>query len=39
MSIPSIHSCVAILKLIEMPYNSAVGFFMKTLIEKKYSMP
>ena len=39
MSIPSIHSGVAILKLTELPYTGPVGMFMKILIEKKYSLP
>jgi len=38
-SIPAIHASVALLKLSEMEYSGPVTLFMKTLLNKKYSLP
>jgi essential nuclear protein 1 len=39
ISIPAIHSAVAILKLAEMEYSGPSVLFITTLINKKYSLP
>ena len=39
MSIPSIHSSAALIKLTEYDYNIGTGFFIKVLIGKKYALP
>ncbi|KAL7716951.1 Bystin [Entamoeba marina] len=39
VSIPAKHSAVALYKLSTIPYNSTQGLFMKTLLDKKYSLP
>lgn len=39
VSIPAKLSALAILKLSEMPYNNTQLLFMKTLLDKKYSLP
>lgn len=38
-SIPALHSSVALLKLAQMPYSGPCTLFMKTLLNKKYSLP
>lgn len=39
VSIPSFHSCAALIKLTEMEYNIATGYFIKVLIGKRYALP
>eukprot|EP00741_Cyanophora_paradoxa_P004801 tig00000829_g4658.t1 len=39
VSVPVLHSAAAIIKLCEMAYSPAVSIFLRTLIEKKYSLP
>ena len=39
VSVPMLHSAVAILKLAEMPYSPANTLFMRTLMLKKYALP
>lgn len=39
MSIPSFHSTAALIKLTEMDYNIATGYFIKVLIGKRYALP
>eukprot|EP00816_Leptocylindrus_hargravesii_P004958 CAMPEP_0196805464 /NCGR_PEP_ID=MMETSP1362-20130617/5235_1 /TAXON_ID=163516 /ORGANISM="Leptocylindrus danicus, Strain CCMP1856" /LENGTH=421 /DNA_ID=CAMNT_0042178405 /DNA_START=93 /DNA_END=1358 /DNA_ORIENTATION=+ len=39
VSIPMHHSAVAIHKLAQMDYNGATSIFLKTLLNKKYSLP
>lgn len=39
VSIPSIHSCAALIKLTEMEYNIGTGYFIKVLIGKRYALP
>lgn len=39
VSIPSHHSAVAIHKLAQMDYSGASSIFIKTLLDKKYSLP
>lgn len=39
ISIPVLHSSVALLKLAQMPYSGPCTLFMKTLLNKKYSLP
>ncbi|KAL7129339.1 hypothetical protein ABFS83_13G060100 [Erythranthe nasuta] len=39
ISIPSLHSSVALLKLAEMKYAGTTSLLMKILIEKKYALP
>ncbi|XP_059661351.1 bystin [Cornus florida] len=39
VSIPPLHSSVALLKLAEMEYCGTTSFFIKLLIEKKYALP
>jgi essential nuclear protein 1 len=39
VSIPSHHSAVAIHKLAQMEYSGAASIFIKTLLNKKYSLP
>lgn len=39
VSIPSFHSSAALIKLTEMEYNIATGYFIKVLIGKRYSLP
>ncbi|GAB4861810.1 snoRNA-binding rRNA-processing protein [Ancistrocladus abbreviatus] len=39
VSIPSLHSSVALLKLAEMEYCGTTSYFIKLLIEKKYALP
>lgn len=36
VSIPVEHSAVALMKLVEMPYNGIASIFIKTLLNKKY---
>ena len=38
-SIPSFHSSAALIKLTEMDYNIATGYFIKVLIGKRYALP
>lgn len=38
-SIPAIHSAVALLKLSQLPYSGCTTLFMRTLVDKKYSLP
>lgn len=38
-TIPVLHSSVALLKLAQMPYSGTTALFMKTLLNKKYSLP
>eukprot|EP00474_Spongospora_subterranea_P004411 CRZ04869.1 hypothetical protein [Spongospora subterranea] len=39
ISIPMMHSGAALVKLAQMPYSGPVSMFMKTLLNKKYSLP
>ena len=39
MSITTMHSCAAILKLSQMDYQVGSGFFLKTLLGKQYALP
>jgi essential nuclear protein 1 len=39
VSIPALHASVALMKLANMPYSGATTLFMKTLLDKKYSLP
>ena len=39
MSIPSFHSSAALIKLTELDYNIATGYFIKVLIGKRYALP
>ncbi|KAL3654538.1 snoRNA-binding rRNA-processing protein [Castilleja foliolosa] len=39
ISIPPLHSSVALLKLAEMEYCGTTSYFIKLLIEKKYALP
>lgn len=39
VSIPAVHSAVALLKLSQMEYSGPNALFMKTLLDKKYSLP
>ncbi|KAH6826668.1 bystin-like protein [Perilla frutescens var. hirtella] len=39
VSIPCLHSSVALLKLVEMEYYDTTSYFIKVLIEKKYALP
>lgn len=39
VSIPSVHSSAALIKLTEMEYNIGTGYFIKVLIGKKYALP
>jgi len=39
VSIPVLHASVALLKFANMPYSGATTLFMKTLLDKKYSLP
>nr|XP_023873117.1 bystin [Quercus suber] len=39
VSIPPLHSSVALLKLAEMNYCGTTSFFIKLLLEKKYALP
>jgi len=39
VSIPSIHSAAALLRLIEIPYTGATSVFVKILLSKKYAFP
>lgn len=39
VSIPSFHSTAALIKLTEMDYNIATGYFIKVLIGKRYALP
>jgi len=39
ISIPAVHSAVALLKLAEMEYSGPVMLFITTLLNKKYSLP
>jgi essential nuclear protein 1 len=38
-SVPVLHASVALLKLTQMPYSGPCTLFMKTLLNKKYSLP
>lgn len=38
-TIPVLHSSVALLKLAQMPYSGTTALFMRTLLNKKYSLP
>jgi essential nuclear protein 1 len=39
ISIPVLHSAVALMKIAEMPYSGANSIFMRTLLDKKYALP
>jgi len=39
MSINNLDSAAAIMKLLEMPYQVGSGYFLKTLLAKKYALP
>lgn len=39
VSIPPLHSAACILKICQMPYAGANSVFLRTLIDKKYSLP
>jgi essential nuclear protein 1 len=39
VSVPVLHSAVALLKLAEMEYSGATSIFMKILLDKKYALP
>jgi len=39
VSIPMNHSAACLLKLCEMPYSGSTSFFVKVLVNKKYSLP
>jgi len=39
MSINPLESAAAIMKLLEMPYSVGNGYFLKTLLSKRYSLP
>ncbi|XP_059434896.1 bystin-like [Corylus avellana] len=39
VSIPPLHSSVALLKLAEMEYGGTTSYFIKLLLEKKYALP
>lgn len=39
VSIPVVHSAAALLRLAEMPYSGTTSFFIRVLLDKKYSMP
>jgi essential nuclear protein 1 len=39
VSIPALHASVALMKLANMPYSGPTTLFMKTLLDKKYSLP
>eukprot|EP01098_Paradermamoeba_levis_P005966 TRINITY_DN2491_c0_g1_i1.p1 TRINITY_DN2491_c0_g1~~TRINITY_DN2491_c0_g1_i1.p1 ORF type:complete len:437 (-),score=174.61 TRINITY_DN2491_c0_g1_i1:102-1412(-) len=39
VSIPVLHSAVALLKICEMPYSGANSLFIRILLDKKYNLP
>lgn len=39
VSVPVIHSAVALMKIAEMPYSGANSMFIRILLNKKYSLP
>ncbi|TYI10110.1 hypothetical protein ES332_A09G118700v1 [Gossypium tomentosum] len=39
VSIPMLHSSVALMKLVEMEYCGTTSYFIKLLLEKKYALP
>jgi len=39
VSIPVLHSAVAILKIAEMPYSGTTSFFLQVMLLKKYALP
>ncbi len=39
MSINALDSAAAIMKLVEMPYQLGSGFFLKTMLAKRYALP
>ncbi|KAK6915379.1 Bystin, partial [Dillenia turbinata] len=39
VTIPSLHSSVALMKLAQMEYSGMTSYFMKLLVEKKYALP
>ncbi|XP_076896421.1 bystin-like [Bidens hawaiensis] len=39
VSIPPLHSSVALMKLADMEYGGTTSYFIKLLVEKKYSLP
>jgi essential nuclear protein 1 len=39
ISVPMMHSGAALLKLTELPYSGPTLIFVKTLLNKKYSLP
>lgn len=39
VSIPAFHSSAALIKLTELDYNIATGYFIKMLIGKRYALP
>jgi len=39
VSLPVLHSAVALLKIAQMPYSGANSIFMRIIIEKKYALP
>ncbi len=38
-SVPMLHSAAAMLKIAEMDYSGANSLFLRTLIDKKYTLP
>lgn len=39
VSIPTLHSAAALLRLAEMPYSGPTSLFIKVLLDKKYALP
>lgn len=39
MSINPLESAAAIMKLVEMPYSVGNGYFLKTMLAKRYTLP
>jgi essential nuclear protein 1 len=39
MSIQNLDSAAALMKLLQMPYQVGTGFFIKTLLAKRYALP
>ena len=38
-SIPVLHSAAALMRLADMPYSGTTSFFIRVLLDKKYSLP
>ena len=38
-SIPGLHSAAALMRLADMPYSGTTSFFIRVLLDKKYSLP